>query len=125
MGGPNAKSTRPYRSKRGFRTLVRSLRRSNGIWHTSEFSSEFELSASLEQEQREQGSRTPRSGVEASSFRDVSDAAKRSPIRPSSPRIPSRVQNDRRLGAAQAPVRWGLHHLTLPQGRSSSPGGIG
>ena len=54
--------------------------------------------------------------MEASSFRDVSDAAKRSPIRPSSPRIPSRVQNDRRLGAAQVQVRWRLHHLKTASG---------
>jgi hypothetical protein len=72
VGGPNAQSTRSYRSRRGFRTLVRSLRRSNGVWHASEFSSKFKLPASLEQEQREQGSRTPRGGVEASSSRDVS-----------------------------------------------------
>jgi hypothetical protein len=72
---PNAQSTRSYRSRRGFRTLVRSLRRSNWVWHASEFSSEFELPASLEQEQREQGSCTPRGGVVASSSRDVNDGS--------------------------------------------------
>jgi hypothetical protein len=48
VGGPNAQSTRSYRSRRGFRTLVRSLPRSNWVWHASEFSSEFKLPASLE-----------------------------------------------------------------------------
>ena len=71
VGGPNAQNTRSYRSRRGFLTLVGSLRRSNWVWHASEFSSEFELPASLEPEQREQGSCTPRGGVEASSSRDV------------------------------------------------------
>jgi hypothetical protein len=65
VGGANAQSSGSYRSMRGFRTLVGSLHRSNRVWHASEFSSEFELPASLEQEQREQGSCTPRRGVAA------------------------------------------------------------